>query len=63
MFKGKSFEMSLPGVVSEVDGEISFYKAHFNFIDKEDSEVFVTDSKVIFKSLETDTQIVVGKVE
>lgn len=62
-FKGKSFEMSLPGVTSETDGEISFYKAHFNFIDKEDSEVFVTDNKVIFKSLETETSIVIGKVE
>jgi len=62
-FKGKSFEMTLPGVTSENDGEISFYKSHFNFIDKEDSEVFVLDNKVIFKSLESDTQIVVGKVE
>lgn len=62
-FSGKSFQMSLPGVTSENDGEISFYKAHFNFIDKEDSEVFVLDNKVIFKSLESDTSIVIGKVE
>jgi hypothetical protein len=62
-FKGKSFELSLPGVTSENDGDISFYKSHFVFIDKEDSEVFVTDNKIIFKSLETDTNIVIGKVE
>jgi hypothetical protein len=62
-FKGKSFEMTLPGVTVENDGEISFYKAHFAFIDKEDSEVFVLDNKVIFKSLETDTSIVIGRVE
>ena len=62
-FKGKSFELSLPGVTAENDGDISFYKAHFNFIDKEDSEVFVTDNKIIFKSLETDTAIVIGKCE
>jgi hypothetical protein len=62
-FTGKSFEMSLPGVTTEAEGDLSFYKAHFNFIDKEDSEVFVTDNKVIFKSLETDTAIVIGKVE
>lgn len=62
-FKGKSFEMSLPGVTSETEGDISFYKSHFNFIDKEDSEVFITDNKVIFKSLETDTSIIIGKVE
>jgi len=62
-FHGKSFELSLPGVTSENDGDLSFYKTHFNYIDKEDSEVFVTDNKIIFKSLESDTQIVVGKVE
>lgn len=62
-FKGKSFEMSLPGVTVENDGDISFYKSHFGFIDKEDSEVFVLDSKIIFKSLETDTSIVIGRVE
>lgn len=62
-FKGKSFEMSLPGVTVDNDGEISFYKTHLNFIDKEDSEVFVLDNKVIFKSLETDTSIVIGRVE
>lgn len=62
-FKGKSFEMSLDGVSVENDGDISFYKSHFNFIDREDSEVFITDNKIIFKSLETDTTIVVGKVE
>lgn len=61
--KGKSFELSLPGVTTTVDGDISFYKAHFNFVDKEDSEIFVTDNKIIFKSLESDTQIIVGKVE
>lgn len=62
-FKGKSFEMTLPGVTSENDGDISFYKSHFGFIDKEDSEVYVLDNKVIFKSLETDTTIVIGRVE
>ena len=62
-FKGKSFELNIPGVTTETDGDISFYKSHFGFVDKEDSEIFVTDSKIIFKSLETDTNIVVGKVE
>jgi hypothetical protein len=62
-FKGKSFELSLPGVSSENEGEISFYKSHFSFVDREDSEIFITDTKIIFKSLETDTVIVIGKVE
>lgn len=62
-FKGKSFEMSLPGVSVDTDGDISFHKSHFNFIDKEDSDVFITDSRIVFKSLETDTCTVIGKVE
>ena len=62
-FKGKSFELKIDGVTSEIDGDISFYKTHFNFVDKDDSEIYVTENKVIFKSLESDTQIVVGKVE
>lgn len=62
-FKGKSFELSLPGITTTVDSDISFYKSHFSFLDKEDSEVFVTDNKIIFKSLITDTQTVIGKVE
>lgn len=62
-FKGKSFELSIPGVTSDVNGKISFYKSHFGFVDKEDSEIFVTDSKIIFKSLETDTNIIIGRVE
>jgi len=62
-FKGKSFELIIPGVTAENEGKISFYKTHFGFVDKEDFEIFVTDSKIIFKSLETDTSIAIGKVE
>jgi len=62
-FSGKTFELELPGVTSKEDSSISFYKNHFGFVDKEDSEIFVLDTKVIFKSLESDTVIVIGKVE
>lgn len=63
LFKGKSFELTMPGVATDEDGEISIYKSHFGFIDREDSEIFVLDSKVIFKSLDSETSIVIGKVE
>ena len=62
-FCGKSFEQTIPGVLSDTDGSISFYKSHLSFLDKEDFEVFVLDNKVIFKSLETDTTIIIGKTE
>ena len=62
-FSGKSFELELEGVTAPEDDTISFYKTHFAFVDREDSEIHVLDSKVIFKSLESDTIIVIGKVD
>jgi hypothetical protein len=62
-FKGKTFQYSLEGVTVENDGIISFFKSHLGFIDREDSEIFVTEGKTIIKSLESDTVIVIGKVE
>jgi len=62
-FKGKTFEYSVEGVSTETNGEISFFKSHLGFIDKEDSEVVVTESKTIIKSLDSDTIIIVGRVE
>ena len=62
-FIGKSFELEIEGVTTTEDASISFYKSHFGFVDKEDSEIYVLDSKVIFKSLESDTQIVIGRVD
>lgn len=62
-FKGKNFELNLSGTTTEEDGEISFYKAHFAFIDREDSEIFVTDSKIICNSLEADMATIIGRVE
>jgi len=62
-FSGKAFELQLPEVTTDEDSSISFYKSHFGFVDKEDSEIFVLDNKVIFKSLESDTTIVIGRVD
>ena len=61
-FKGKSFELTIPGVTTENDGDLDFNKTHFSFVDKEDSEIYITDTKIIFVSLESDTKIIVGKV-
>lgn len=62
-FSGKSFELELPGVKPDASGSISFYKSHYGFVDKEDSEIFVLDNKAIFKSTESDTTIVIGRVD
>jgi hypothetical protein len=60
---GKNFDYIVDGVTPNGQGSISFYKSHFGFIDQENSEIFVLDSKVIIKSLESETVIVIGKVE
>ena len=60
---GKSFDLELDEVNVENKHSISFYKSHYNFVDKEDSEIFVLENKVIFKSLESNTFIVVGRVD
>jgi len=62
-FAGKAFDLNLPGVTVKEDTTITFYKTHFGFVDKEDSEVFILENKVIFKSLESDSTIAIGKVE
>ena len=62
-FAGKSFELELPGIDAKATGTISFYKVHYGFVDKEDSEAFILDNKVIFKSTESDTTIVIGRVD
>jgi len=62
-FSGKSFELELPGIDKKAAGSISFYKTHYAFVDKEDSEVFVLENKIIFKSTESDTIIVIGRVD
>lgn len=61
--RGKSFELELEGVSGTGQGSISFYKTHLAFVDKEDSEFFILDKKVIIKSLESDTSIIIGSVE
>ena len=45
------------------DSEISFYKSHFNLIDKENSNVKIADEKVIFTSSESNTVCVIGKTD
>lgn len=59
---GKTFEQELE-IEGTKDFKISVYKNHFGFIDKEDSEFFILSSKLIIKSLESETFIVIGKVE
>jgi hypothetical protein len=62
-FSGKSFDLELPGIDEKATGTISFYKVHYGFVDKEDSEIFILDNKVIIKSTESETSIIIGRVD
>jgi hypothetical protein len=65
IFSGKSFEYELPGVTCDKDFSMVIYKKHFAFVDLEDSDVFVKDvdpKGFIFKSLESDTKVIIGRV-
>ena len=43
--------------------EISFYKSHFGYVDKEDTNVKIAIEKVVFSSSESETITVIGKTD
>jgi len=62
--KGKSFNMNIYETKNDLgSSEITFYKSHFSYIDKENTNVKVADEKIIFSSIENNTIIVIGKAE
>jgi hypothetical protein len=62
--KGKAFDMNVLETTETLNpAEISFYKSHFNFVDKEDSDVKIAAEKVVFSSEETDTVTVIGRTD
>lgn len=62
--KGKAFDMNVLDTAETVNpAEISFYKSHFNFVDKENSDVKIATEKVVFSSEESDTVTVIGRTD
>jgi hypothetical protein len=61
---GKSFNLNLT-TVDNFDDElsISIYKNQFAYLDKEDSMVYLTEDRIIFHSVESDTKMIIGKAE
>lgn len=61
---GKSFDLELTEADETLDNsDVTIYKQHFNVLDREDSKVVLSDDKIVFRSSETDTIMVVGKTE
>jgi hypothetical protein len=61
---GKSFNLNITTIDDKsIDLSISVYKSQFAFLDKEDSTVYMNEDRLIFHSIETDTQMIIGKAE
>lgn len=61
---GKSFDMEIKEdaeIKTELD--ITIYKSHLGFVDKEDTSVCVSDDRIVFSSDESETVTVIGKTE
>ena len=61
---GKSFDLELTESDDTLENSTTtIYKQHFNVLDREDSKVVLSEDKIVFRSSETDTVMVVGKTE
>jgi hypothetical protein len=60
---GKSFKLNLMNIDSDANLEISVYKNQFAYLDKEDSMVYLSEDRLIFHSIESETKMIIGKAE
>lgn len=61
---GKSFHLNLLNLENK-SGEtnISLYKQQFAYLDREDSIAYVSDDRIVFNSIETETKTIIGKAD
>ena len=61
---GKSFHLNLLNL-EDTSGEtnISLYKQQFAYLDREDAIAYVSDDRIVFNSIETDTKTIIGKAD
>lgn len=60
---GKSFDYTVASAQSGVSAEFTFYNEHFGLIDQEISAFNLGQNKLLVKSQESDTFIIIGRVE
>lgn len=56
---GKSFNAVI-NPASNGNGEVTVYKKYLNLLDKEEQTVYITDSKIVFQSTESETLLTVS---
>lgn len=57
--KGKTFSAVI-NQTSEGNGDVTVYKKYLSLLDKEEQKVFVSDSKVVFTSSESETVLTIS---
>jgi hypothetical protein len=62
-FKGKSFEYDIDNVPKDAEIDFSFYNSHFGYIEQEISSFHVGPERILVKSSESDTMIVISRLE
>ena len=64
--KGKTFNLLLleeDGLKDGKDCDLSVFKHHYVFLDREDSQVYIAEEKLILLSNESDTRMIIGEAE
>lgn len=61
---GKSFHLNLLSLENKSsETNISLYKQQFAYLDREDAIAYVSDDRIVFNSIETDTKTIIGKAD
>ena len=63
VFKGKSFEYDIMDTTPGKEANTAFYNNQFKYIDQEDSIFHISQNKILVKSNDSDTYIVIGRTE
>lgn len=63
LFKGKSFEYEVGNVPKIADTSFAMFNEHFAMVESEISTFVLGSSKLVIKSQESDTLIIIGRVD
>lgn len=62
-FKSKSFEYHISDVPAGIEADMAFYNNQFSFIDQEISSFHLSPNKMLVKSTESNTIIIIGRID
>lgn len=62
-FKSKSFEYHILDVPAGSEADMAFYNSQFSYIDQEVSSFLLSSNKLLVKSVDSGTIIIIGRIE